>query len=127
MTTIRVNILMMLILTLPVAQAQEDLSASEKQYSDRVNQACDLKISFDLHDFEYGRDETQVYSNLHFEDTSLISGHLAEACKVNPENRNKIARVGTIFVKRGSINDRKLIQRKNGDLVYHRHWWCSRC
>lgn len=116
--TNRVNLLLMIFLMSSGVFAEEDLSKTEEEHADRVNKACDLRIKFDLHDFEYGRDEAHVFSNLHFEDTSLIAGQIADACKANPVNRKKLERIGTIIIKRGSMDERKLIQRKNGDLVY---------
>lgn len=114
----RVNSLLVILLMSFGVFAQDDLSKTEAEHSDLINKACDLKIKIDLHDFDYGRDEASVFSNLHFEDASLLAGRIEDACKKNPANRKKLERIGTIFIKRGSIEQRKLIKRKDGDLVY---------
>lgn len=116
--TTRVNLTFMLLLMSIGISAQEDFSKKEDEHADRINKACDLNIKIDLHDFEYGRDETSLYSNLHFEDAALLADRIADACSKNPINRKKLERIETIFIKRGSIEQRKLIKRKNGDLVY---------
>jgi len=116
--TIRVNTGLMILLASFALSAGEELSRTEESHAARINKACDLKIKFDLHDFEYGRDEAREFSNNHFEPTSLLAGLIEEACKKNPVNRKKLERIGTVIIKRGSIDQRKLLQRKNGDLVY---------
>ncbi len=116
--TIGVISCLMIFLVSSGIHAQEDLAKTEDEHADRINKACDLKIKFDLHDFEYGRDEASLFSNNHFEATAFLVSEIEEACKRNPANRKKLERMGTIFIKRGSIDQRKLFQRKNGDLVY---------
>jgi hypothetical protein len=98
--------------------ASEDLSREEKDFSDRIRKSCDLPIVVNFHDFIYGRDEKSLYSNLHFEQASNLINEIEKACQVNPQNRTNLQRVKVIFVKRGSLGERKLIQKKNGDLVY---------
>lgn len=100
------------------ALGQVDLSAEEKNLSKRVSDACKVPFEFNLHDYEYGRDEMRTYQNRHFEDASLLASELARACTIDPANANKIARIRTLTLKRGSHKERKLIQRKDGQLVY---------
>ena len=96
----------------------EDFSREEKDFAGRIFKSCGLTLEVDLHDYEYGRYEARTYSNNHFEDASLLTNEIEEACKVNPSNKGKLERVRTIFIKRGSIQERKLIQRRDGNLVY---------
>ncbi len=98
--------------------AQEDMTKKEEEYAETVNKECGLSLKFDLHDYEYGRDESSRYSSLDFEDVAYLVSEIGKACKLNPENRKKFDRVRTIFIKRASLEQRKLLQRKNGDLVY---------
>ncbi len=108
-----------ILLLLPlVAWANEDLTRAEREFAEMVNKDCDTRLSVSLHDYSYGRDESSLYSRNHFEDASLLTYQMAEACKMNPANKPLLKRISTIYFKRGSIQERKLIQRKNGDLVY---------
>ncbi len=98
--------------------AEERFSGEEKDFSARLKKDCDISIEVNLHDYEYGRDEQRTYSNNHFEDVSFLTNEIQEACKIDPANKRKLERVQTIFIKRGSIQERKLIQRRDGNLVY---------
>lgn len=107
---------MLLALSFPAFSG--DLEREEKTFSDRILKACELSIEVNLHDYEYGRYEMRMYSNNHFEDASLLTNEIEEACKIDPANKSKLSRVKVIFIKRGNIQERKLIQRKDGNLVY---------
>lgn len=116
--TARVNIVLLL-LALPFsALRSEEMEKTEKDLAEKVNKACDSNITVNLHDYTYGRDEGRLYSNNHFEDASILTYQMAEGCRINSANKTKLSRVRTVFIKRGSLGERKLIQRKDGDLVY---------
>ena len=106
--TSRVNFVLLFLLVLP-ALAGTDLERSEKDLAEKVNKACDLHLKVSLHDYTYGRDESSLYSNNHFEDAALLTHEMAEACRLDPANHAKLERIRTIFIKRGSIQERKLI------------------
>ncbi len=108
----------LLILSLTSHAVADDLSGEEKDFAGKIQKACDLSIDVSLHDYEYGRDERSLYSNNHFEDAALLVSEIEEACKKNPANRGKLERVRLITIKRGSLQERKLIQRRDGNLVY---------
>ena len=112
-----VKILLLLGLSTTI-YAEEKFSREEKDFSQRLREDCDLTIEVNLHDYEYGRDEQSTYSNNHFEDASLLTNEIQEACKIDPANKRKLERVQTIFIKRGSIQERKIIQRRDGNIVY---------
>lgn len=116
--TTRVNLFLILLLLAQNAWSLPDLTQEEKKFAQRIQAACGQHMSFDLHDYSYGRDEGSLYSNNHFEDAALLAAAIAKACEIDPRNKRILERVKTVFVKRGSIQQRKLIQRKNGDLVY---------
>ncbi len=116
--TIGVISLLCLSFLVSPAWAQEDMTKKEEELTETLNKACRLTINFDLHDYEYGRDEASRYSSLDFEDSAYLVSEISKACELNPVNRKKLERVRTIFIKRGSIGERRLLQRKNGDLVY---------
>lgn len=109
---------LLLILSFTSHVFAESVREVNELFSERIQMACGLKIEVNLHDYEYGRDESRLYSNNHFEDTSLLINEIEEACKKNPANKRKLERVQMITFKRGSIQERKLIQRKDGNLVY---------
>ncbi len=114
----RLIFLLCAILLSPLTLASDDFSREEKEFSERLQKACDLPIEVNLHDYSYGRDEQSMYSNRHFEEASNLVYQIEEGCKINPQNQKNLERVKTITVKRGSIQERKLIQKKNGDIVY---------
>lgn len=100
------------------AWAQEDMTKTEHDLEEKVAKACGLAMKFDLHDYEYGRDESSRYSNLDFEDAAYLTSEMSKACELNPKNKRILERVRTVFIKRASLGERKLLQKKNGDLVY---------
>lgn len=98
--------------------AQISLEKEAGNLTERVQKVCKLPLRFNLHDYEYSTDERSVYSNSHFEGCSMFAGALAKACEINPQNIDVLSRVKEVFCMRGSIGERKMIQRKSGDIVF---------
>lgn len=96
----------------------ESLREVENDMSEKVSKTCKVPIRFDLHDYTYGTDELSTYGNLAFEDCGLLKSSFIRACEGRPKNTEKISKIKRIICQRGSLGERKLILRKNGELTY---------
>jgi hypothetical protein len=111
------SVLFFISAALPVLAAV-DFAKEEIKLAEAVYKSCGHRLRMNLHDYSYGRDEASVYSNRHFEDAALLASGIAEACRINPSNRGKLDRIRTIFIKRAGLGEGRLLQRKDGDLVF---------
>jgi hypothetical protein len=110
------TIILFLMHILP-AFAQKSFQEREIDFSERVRRACQTDVKFDVHDYEYSTDENKDFEQ-DVSDCEAIANNFASACEAHPKNMVAASRIKMVFCKRASFGERKLILRKNGDLIY---------
>lgn len=94
------------------------VEGDEKRFSEDLKKVCELNVKVDLHDYSYGRDEERRYSNLDFEPASNLVHIMKGACSANPDNKTRLERINALIIKRGNFGERKLIMKKNGEMIF---------
>lgn len=114
------SLLLFVLVSVAFAQ-QERLMEAEQSFGKELSKACEVTVRFNLHDYAYGQEEGSLYSNRHFEDCSVLSYLAAQACEKHPKNKMALRKVKEIVCQRGSVNESRILLRKNGTLVFRIH------
>lgn len=102
-----------------IASGPHSFKKEELELSVALNKACQTNIRFNLHDYEYGTDESSLYRNRHFQNCAAIQYVPARACEKHPKNQIALKKIQEIVCQRGSRNEPRIVLRGGGQLVYN--------
>ncbi len=100
------------------SEEHADIKKTALEFEARLQLACEASIRFDMTDFMFFEDELEAYMPMGLEHAQHLVTVIEEACKIRHENKLKLKQVPAIIVKRGSLDDRKMLVDKRKNIIY---------